>query len=469
MSLGILKVAAVCEQMGFAVDHLDLTGVSNYEETAGRYARDSGSGIMALTATTPQMPAAYRIAKRLREEGAGLRLILGGPHATLTLAAVKQERKAGIVGRAHRALSQLQDCFDVLVAGDGELAIYYALEAQRGEIVDGDDPKWPWFLSSQSVSELPWPARHLVDVPSYRYAIDGTRALSLIGQLGCPMGCTFCAGRDTAFLRRIRLRPPEHVIAEICHLYETYGMTGFMFLDDELNVNKAMLPLMRGLKQAADARGVEWRLRGFLKAELFTEEQAEAMYAAGFRQLLIGFESGDDRILENIQKNATRAENTRAVAIAHKHGLKVKALMSIGHAGESEPSILATRDWLLEVKPSDFDVTVIQPYPGSPYYDRAVARDDGSYCYTARNGDRLYMQDVDFTSEAQYYKGTPGSYTSFVWTDHISRERICELRDAVETEVRAKLNIPFYPSGESIRFEASMGMLPGHILKRSRQ
>lgn len=468
MSLGILKVAAVCEQLGFDVDHLDLTGVSNYEDTASLYARESRSEIMALTATTPQMPAAYRLAKCLRQERPGLRLILGGPHATLTVAAVKQEKKTGIAGRAHRALEQLQQSFDVLVAGDGELAIYLAIDAERGAVIDGDDPKFPWFLSSQSVTDLPWPARHLVDVSSYHYAIDGARALSLIGQLGCPMGCTFCAGRDTAFLRRIRLRPAENVIAEICHMYDQYGVTGFMFLDDELNVNKAMLPLMRGLKEAADYRGVEWKLRGFLKAELFTDEQAAAMYAAGFRQLLIGFESGDDRILENIQKNATREDNTRAIAIAHKHGLKVKALMSIGHAGESEASVMATRDWLLEVKPSDFDVTVIQPYPGSPYYDRALEIASGEYGYTARNGDRLYMQDVDFTEEAQYYKGAPGSYTSFVWTDQLSRERICELRDLVESDVREKLTVPFYPSGQSIRYESSMGQLPGHILKRSR-
>ena len=38
----------------------------------------------------------------------------------------------------------------------------------------------------------------------------------------------------------------------------------------------------------------------------------------------------------------------RAVDIAKSHGLKVKALMSIGHAGESEESIENTKNWLLE-------------------------------------------------------------------------------------------------------------------------
>jgi radical SAM superfamily enzyme YgiQ (UPF0313 family) len=286
----------------------------------------------------------------------------------------------------------------------------------------------------------------------------------------CPFKCAFCAGRDSAMLRRIRLRTSEDVVAEISQLYLQHGLRGFMFFDDEMNVNRQLLPLLRLLKKEADSLGIEWKLRGFLKAELFTQEQAEAMYEAGFRQVLIGFESGHDRILTNIEKNATREDNTRAVQIAHAAGLKVKALMSLGHAGESEETVLATRDWLLEVKPSDFDMTIIQPYPGSPYFDKAQPLGDSSWCYTSgKTSDKLYMLDVDFTSEAQYYKGAVGSYVSYVWTDHLSREQLVLLRDRVEKEVRQELNIPFYQTGTAIRYEHSMGagigQLPEYILR----
>ena len=52
-ALGILKVAAVLEQAGYTVDHLDLTGVSNYEEAAKDYQIEA---VFAITATTPQIP-----------------------------------------------------------------------------------------------------------------------------------------------------------------------------------------------------------------------------------------------------------------------------------------------------------------------------------------------------------------------------------------------------------------------------
>ncbi len=461
-SLGILKVGASLLANGYQVDHLDLSGVSNYLETVSAYLQTAGSsGTFALTATTPQMPAAVKIAELVRANGR--KTILGGPHATLVNAA---RRRSGSSDRCQRAFEILCKAFDVLVAGDGEQAIFQALEMKSG-LVDADNPNSPLWLTSKKFTDAGWPARQLIDMDSYHYHIDGERSLSCISQLGCPMQCTFCSGRNSPMLRRIRLRPPEDVIAEMVHLYDTYGTKGCMFLDDELNINKQMLPLMRGLAKAAEDRGIRWSLRGFLKAELFTDEQAAAMYEAGFRQLLIGFEAGHPRILENIQKQATVEENTRAMEIATRHGLKVKALMSIGHPGESEETIMALRDWLLKVEPSDFDVTVITPYPGSPYDDEAVDIGEGVWCYTAaKSGDRLYMRESDFTKEAHFYKGSPGSYISYVWTDYLSQDQLVTLRDQVEKDVRERLGIPFYKTGTVTQYEHSMGQsrLPESIL-----
>lgn len=222
--------------------------------------------------------------------------------------------------------------------------------------------------------------------------------------------------------------------------------------------------------------GTTWRLRGFVKSELFTDAQAESMYRAGFRWILTGFESGSPRILQSINKKATREENTRCVEIARRHGLKVKALMSVGHPGESLETIKDTEEWLLEVKPDDFDVTIITCYPGTPYYDRAVpdkAR-SGVWIYTCpRSRDRLYQIELDYTETTDYYKGKPdGGYKSYVFTDFLTPEELVSERDRVERSVRDKLNIPFSQGSEAIRYEHSMGQsgagIPLNILRMSK-
>jgi hypothetical protein len=237
-----------------------------------------------------------------------------------------------------------------------------------------------------------------------------------------------------------------------------------------------MIQLMDALTRLQHDLGVDFRLRGFVKSELFNEDQAEAMYRAGFRWLLSGFESGSERILANINKRATREDNTRSVEVARRAGLRVKALMSVGHPGESFQTTKETQEWLLEVRPDDFDCTVITTYPGTPYYDEALphASMPGVWTYTyAKNGDRLHACEIDFFQVADYYKGDPnGGYRSFVFTDHLTAEDLVNQRNWIEKSVRTALGIPYPRARAAIQYEHSVGqgansVLPDSIFRKS--
>src|SRR5207244_8504231 len=139
MTLGILKVAAVLEQAGIQVEMLDLSGVENYEEVVRDHVRTRGVTCYGLTATTPQMPAATKIYRAIRTLNPSVRIILGGPHVTLIHAAYKYEQKRRVTGRAATAYRLLEEMFDVLVVGDGEIAVFDAMTDSTPQLVDGGD------------------------------------------------------------------------------------------------------------------------------------------------------------------------------------------------------------------------------------------------------------------------------------------------------------------------------------------
>lgn len=424
-SLGILRVAAVLLQKGVEVDLLDLSGNKDYVQEIESY--DGGADVFGITATTPQLPNAIVLGRLLRKRRK--KVILGGAHVSLVNAAHKK-----IGGRATRSLDQLLGDFDTLVAGDGEEAIWPALKGVG--LIDADIPKDVLFLTNQKLNELPFPARHLVDLKSYHFSIEGEPTTSLIAQLGCPFGCGFCGGRNTSFLRKIRTRTSENVVEEMKQVYLAYGYRGFMFHDDELNVNKNVVELMGMISRLQDELKVEFKCRGFIKAELFTEEQASAMRDANFKGILVGFESGSPRILENIKKRATRDDNSRCWEIAAKYGIKVKALMSLGHPGESEDTIEETKVWLRTMPKEnmeDLDFTIIAVYPGTSYYDEAVQTSDGFWKYTI-NGDNLYSEEIDCRTTTNYYKGAPDAYNAFIHTDYLSAHDLIVMRYETEKE-----------------------------------
>jgi len=455
MSLGILKIAAVLES-SYDVNIIDLSGDKDYINTIKKYTNDDA--LFGITTTTPQLPNVVEINRTLKQYNK--RVILGGPHVTLINSAYKNEKNKNVIGRATKAMNQLKNEFDTLVCGDGELAIFKAINGDK--YVDADDVKSDLFLKDEQFDALPFPARHLIDVNSYKFTINGVRGLSLISQLGCPFNCGFCSGRNSPTFRKIRNRSVDNIIKEIDLLYKTYDVKAFMFYDDELNLNSSIYSLLKELIKYQQQHNVEFLLRGCIKSELFNETQADLMSKAGFKKLLVGFESGSDKILKNINKKATKAENTRCIEIAKKYGIGIKALMSIGHPGESNETIQETYDWLLSSKPDEFDVTIITVIPGSKYYDDSVMVEDGIWKYTT-NGDILYSVEVDNFTQYEYYKGIPGNYNSFVYTDYITREKLVESRDWLEKSVLKQLNIQKVLNTNSSLYEHSMGQMPNFV------
>src|SRR4029078_414544 len=199
---------------------LDLSGVENFLAPLEDYLTVCQDAAVGITATTPQLPSVMRIAETVRRLRPALKLILGGPHVTLVYSAQKLEKKRGVTnGRGHRSAAQLEAVFDVLCSGDGELAIFEALKDDAPKVIDGDDPKGGLFLTDQMFTESPLPARHLVDLKSFRYSIEGHRATSVIAQLGCPFGCGFCGGRNSKSLRKIGNRDPGSILAGASQLH----------------------------------------------------------------------------------------------------------------------------------------------------------------------------------------------------------------------------------------------------------
>jgi hypothetical protein len=74
--LGPLNVARVLEWAGWPVETLDLSGIKNYIEVVKHHVRHSDATVFGLTGTTPQFPAAVRIAEAIREVKSGARVIL---------------------------------------------------------------------------------------------------------------------------------------------------------------------------------------------------------------------------------------------------------------------------------------------------------------------------------------------------------------------------------------------------------
>jgi radical SAM superfamily enzyme YgiQ (UPF0313 family) len=425
--LGILVVARFLKDIGENVSVLDLSG-SSMDCTI-----PSGYTHYGITCLTPNMPRIAQICRAIRAGDPEAKIILGGPHVTVTGLAKSD--------RSKQDWKDLCEISDTQVVGSGICDIF------KDGTIYNDFP----ILGNHI------PLREAIKLSEYHYDIDGMKATSIIAQSGCPFSCNFCSGRGVKSYKSSARRSIESIMEEIQGLYKQ-GYKGFMFYDDEMNINKSeFIKLLEALIGFQVTVREKLAFRGFSRADLLTYEEAYLMKKAGFHWLLVGFESGSDEMLKSMNKGVTVEQNTRAIEIARSAGLKVKALMSLGHPGECRKTVNETKDWLRKVKPDDFDVTIVSIYPGTPYYEDSVFHKHEMICgegygpngkdsivyydyyeYTSQDGKKLYSKHIDFIKEESNYKCKPGEskYNCHVWTDFMTPKDLVEARNEIEKEFR---------------------------------
>src|SRR3990167_6913144 len=190
VALGPLSVVAALENAGHDVCVEDLSGLDDVSNRLVKRIQD-GWDCYLITGTTPQWPTVIELLTVIRQHDPGKRVVVGGPHATV--------------------MPESCSMFDCVVRGDGEEAIIQAIRSDAPHLIDA---------SNVVKGELRYirPARHLVDMNSYRYTLQGLKGTSAMFSTGCPYNCSFCCMRSIPTGRRVRVRDVDDVVREIEHL-----------------------------------------------------------------------------------------------------------------------------------------------------------------------------------------------------------------------------------------------------------
>ncbi len=91
------------------------------------------------------------------------------------------------------------------------------------------------------------------------------------------------------------------------------------------------------------------------------------MKEAGCRRLIVGFESGDPQILENIKKGATVEQALTFMQHCKKLGLAVHGDFIIGLPGETPQTIERTWQFAKQLDCETIQVSIAHAYPGTEF------------------------------------------------------------------------------------------------------
>ncbi|MFH0921496.1 MAG: radical SAM protein [Fibrobacterota bacterium] len=279
--------------------------------------RETGPDLVGISCITLMYRKLYGFIAALKSDS--YPIVLGGPHVSLYRAKVLEDTVAdfAIKHEAERALLEL--CQGV-APGSIKNLIY-----RDGAVIENDDAPL-----CRELDELSF--------PKYRgFEMDKYGNVGIITSRGCPYACIFCV-THSHFGKGFRMRSAESVFSEIKYWYDK-GERTFSINDDNFTLVPERVTRLCRMIREGDMTGLTLLCPTGIRADKVTRELLADMKSVGFRHMLIGVESGSERVLKIIKKGETLAQIENAIQTACELGYDVGLSFIIGSPTETEADV----------------------------------------------------------------------------------------------------------------------------------
>lgn len=265
--------------------------------------------------------------------------------------------------------------------------------------------------------------------------------VSLYTGRGCRSRCTFCLWPQTIGGHKYRVRSAQHVVDEVKRGLEYFPQVREYFFDDDTLTDN--IEHVEAIAKGLGPLGVTWSCNA--KANV-PYETLKILKDNGMRLMVVGYESGDQQILNNIKKGMKVDRMYRFAEDCHKLGLKVHGTFIVGLPGETKETIKETIEFAKRVNPHTIQVSLPAAYPGTFLYNQA--REEGwmrsEEGMVANAGFQVSSLSYPHLSEAEIFEAVDNFYKRFFFRPTKIAEIVGEMaRDREVMKMRLKEGVEF--------------------------
>lgn len=363
--LGLASIAAYLEQRGFHTHILDCYAQPDADKTLAALLRELRPAWLGLSCTTATFPDGARLAALGKNILPGLRTVMGGVHVS---------------GQQEQSLEQAP-ALDFAVLGEGEETLAQLLEAREDVLQAAPEIEGLAWRDSAGAVQCSGRRTHLLELdslpfPAYEKLRGFPQAYTLplfnypkapgatcTSSRGCPYACSYCD--RSVFRRSYRYNSAHYLYEHLRHLRQSFGVRHVNIYDDQFTFHKKRVaefcelllqkPLGCSFNCAVRADHVDFELLRLLKR-------------AGCWMVSLGIESGEQALLDGLNRPMRLEKVADTVRQIKKAGLRAKGLLMLGLPGETRETMARTREFALSLGLDDVNLAKFTPFPGSPAY-----------------------------------------------------------------------------------------------------
>ncbi|RPI79602.1 MAG: radical SAM protein [Desulfobacteraceae bacterium] len=379
ISHGLCLISAYAKKAGHDIGLFDLRRLKGWDHFKTEMEK-ANPNVVGITMMSVDYNPVVKCIDIIKEIDSSIKIVVGGPHPSIAPQEILKIEKV-----------------DYVIKGEGEISFVELLENLR----KGNPPSERLIEGKKPIlDDLPFADRTLFGSLEYPPPVKGFHPpfVSIIAGRGCLFNCSFCQPAERAiFGAKVRRRSVENVIAELLELKNKFDFKSMMIHDDCLTEDRQWVHEF--CKKYRTEIQVPFACQS--RADIICREETmlEELYAAGLRLFFIGFESGNQRILNFLRKGIKVEQNYRAAELCRKHKIKIWANYMLGLPTETKDEIMDTVKMIRTIKPDHYSPAFFTPHPGSDLFNYceehglSLIKNHDSY---RRNATECKIKGVDY-------------------------------------------------------------------------
>ncbi|MDO8736903.1 MAG: radical SAM protein [Thermoleophilia bacterium] len=364
--LSVLACAAPLMRDGVEVEVIDARVEPGYEQLVLEKMVDADLlGVSSMTGY--QIADGLRVSAAVKAKYPDKPVVWGGYHPSLLADQTVRDPSVDLAVRGQGE----NTCLDLVryLKGETTLEEIDGLTWLRdGEVVTNAERR------VADINDFPAMPYDLIDMEKYmefnrRVHQDTRRAVSYVSSFGCPHACGFCSNPE-AYGRKWKGLAAERVVAEVTGLVERYDLERVYFDDNNFFASKRRVREMcQGFLDSP--RKFEWfaTIRP-TQVLAYSDDDLRLIRDSGCTKFMMGAESGDDSILELINKGNEAKDVLEATRRCRDFNIQPSYVFILGFPTETWEQMKVTLDFMKQLKEiyADTRTTTLffTPFPGTP-------------------------------------------------------------------------------------------------------
>lgn len=313
--------------------------------------------IVGLSSVSQNYYVAQRYAQICKEHE--IAVIIGGVHISTLPHTLTKEMDIGVINEGEETIVELMKVFmEEKRFPKNKLKAIKGIVFYEGDNLIRTEPR----EQIKDLDTLPIPARELYYHPKR----------GIFTSRGCPYDCTFCFSKP--FWGKPRFFSAEYVIKEMIDIVKKFNVSKITIYDDLFIAN---IPRFKKIVQYIREAGLHKKVAFScnVRPNLITDEIALLLKSMNVTNVFLGIESGNQRVLEYLKKQACSVEqNYNAIQILRKHNIITNGGFIIGSPDETKEEIMDTLRFIRKSKIDYFSPLMLTPLPGTPVWEHAKKR-----------------------------------------------------------------------------------------------